>query len=135
MPSLSRWFIRAALIYLAVGFTLGALLLFHKGVPLHPRLWQLLAPHIEFVLLGWTLQLAMGVAFWILPRYLQGPVRGHEGLAWLAFVLLNLGVLTVGLGWMLDAPPFMPFLGRVAEAGAAIAFVVHAWPRVKPLLH
>jgi heme/copper-type cytochrome/quinol oxidase subunit 1 len=132
MPRPSCWFIRASLLYLAVGFTLGASLLFHKGVPLQPVLWRLLPPHIEFVLLGWTLQLAMGVAFWILPRYLQGPERGHEVTAWLAFVLLNGGVLMVGIGWMLGAPALIPLLGRIAEAGAAVAFGVHAWRRVRP---
>jgi hypothetical protein len=96
MPRLSCWFLRASLLYLAVGFTLGALLLFHKGIPLHPALWRLLPPHIEFVLLGWTMQLAMGVAFWILPRYRQGSEHGREVTAGLAFVLLNGGVLMVG---------------------------------------
>jgi hypothetical protein len=52
MPRLSYWFIRASLLNLAAGFTLGALLLAHKGMPLHPALWGLLAPHIEFVLLA-----------------------------------------------------------------------------------
>jgi len=126
MPRLSYWCIRASLLYLAVGFTLGALLLFHKGVPLHPALWWLLPPHIESVLLGWTLQLAMGTAFWILPRHLQGPEQGREVTAWLAFVLLDGGVLMVGIGWMLRAPALIPLLGRIAEAGSAVAFGVHA---------
>jgi heme/copper-type cytochrome/quinol oxidase subunit 1 len=134
MPRLSCWFIRTSLLYLAVGFTSGALLLAHKGVPIHSALWRLLAPHIEFVLLGWTLQLAMGVAFWILPRHLRGPQRGHEVTVWLAFALLNGGVLMVGLGWMLGAPALIPLLGRVAEAGSAVAFAAHAWRRVRPFV-
>jgi hypothetical protein len=84
VPRLSCWFIRASLLYLAVGFTLGALLLVHKGIPLHPALWRMLPPHLECLLLGWTLQLALGVAFWILPRFPQGP-DGNEALAWWAF--------------------------------------------------
>jgi hypothetical protein len=36
---LSRWFIRASLVYLALGFTFGGLMLFNKGVPLSVRLW------------------------------------------------------------------------------------------------
>jgi hypothetical protein len=55
MPRLSCWCLRASLLHLLVGFTLGALLLFHKGVPVHPAFWQLLPPHIECLLLGWTL--------------------------------------------------------------------------------
>ncbi len=132
MPRLSCWFIRASLLYLAVGFTLGALLLVHKGIPLHPALWRVLAPHLECVLLGWTLQLAMGVAFWILPRFPEGPERGNEALAWWAIGLLNTGVGLVGVGWMLGLPGWIPLLGRVGETAAAMAFAAHAWPRVKP---
>jgi hypothetical protein len=133
MPLFSCWCIRASLLHLASGFTLGALLLIHKGVPWYPGAWQLLPPHIEFLLLGWTLQLAMGVAFWILPRHLHGSGRGNEALAWVAFALINVGVLMAGLGWMLAAPSLIPFLGRLAEAAAALAFALHAWPRLKSL--
>jgi hypothetical protein len=128
---LSCWYIRASLLYLAVGFTFGALLLVHKGIPLHPALWRLLPPHFEFLLLGWTLQLALGVAFWILPRFSQGRERGNEALAWCAFGLLNVGVCLVGVGWMFGAPGWIPWLGRMLEAAAALTFAAHAWPRVK----
>ena len=131
MPRVSCWFIRASLLYLAAGFTLGALLLVHKGIPLHPGLWRLLPPHLEFVLFGWTLQLALGVVFWILPRFPRGLERGNEALAWWAFGLLNAGVGLVGVGWMLGVPGWVPLLGRVLEAAAATAFAAHAWPRVK----
>jgi hypothetical protein len=131
MPRLSRWFVRAALVYLALGFTFGALLLFHKGAPLHPLVWRLLPAHIEFLLLGWTVQLAMGVAFWILPRF--GGSRGGAAPAWIALFLFNAGVLLAGLGPSLGGPAVLSFLGRLLEAGGALAFGVHAWPRIKPL--
>jgi hypothetical protein len=133
MPHLTRWFIRASLVYLALGFTFGALMLFNKGVPLHPILWRLLPAHVEFLLLGWMVQLAMGVAFWILPRFHASALRGNERAAWAAFFLLNIGVWLAGLGQMLGAPAGILLLGRVAEVGAAVAFAVHAWPRIKPL--
>ena len=131
MPRLSRWFIRASLIYLALGFTFGALMLFNKGVLLGAWLWQLLPAHIEFLLFGWTVQLAMGVAFWILPRF--GSVRGNEKAAWAAFVLLNTGVWIAAAGRLPGSPAWMLLIGRAVETGAAVAFAIHAWPRVKPL--
>ena len=132
MPRLSVWFIRAALIYLAGGFTFGMLLLFHKGVPLNPWMWRLLPLHIECVLIGWTVQLAMGVAFWILPRFgLSG--RGNETPVWLAYGLINVGVLAVGLEGTLAAPPEITLAGRATELLSVVLFAVHAWPRVKRL--
>lgn len=131
MPRLSRWFIRASLVYLSLGFTFGALMLFNKGVLLSVWLWQLLPAHIEFLLLGWTVQLAMGAAFWILPRF--GSLRGNEKAAWAAFILLNVGVWIVGMGRLIGMPSPLIVVGRAAEAGAAVAFAIHAWPRVKPL--
>ncbi len=130
MPRLSCWFIRAALVHLALGFTLGALLLWNKGLPLHPLLWLLLPAHIEFLLLGWTVQLALGVAFWILPRFQTS--RGNIRPAWLSFVLLNVGVWLVGLAPFLPQLPWLTLAGRTAEAGSALAFTWHAWPRIKP---
>ena len=132
MPRLSRYFIRAALCYLVAGFTVGTLLLLDKAVALHPRLWLWLPAHIEFLLLGFMLQLVMGVAYWILPRFRNPPVRGRSRAAWLAFALLNAGVIAVSVSALFGTPVFLTLLGRLSETGSALAFAVHAWPRVKP---
>lgn len=130
MPRLSVWFVRTALIYLVFGFTWGALLLANKGMPLHPLMWRLLPVHIEFLLFGWTVQLAFGVAFWILPRW--QTQRGNVRPVVAAYLLLNAGIwLVVAAGW-LNWPAWSQLAGRLLEAGAVAAFVWHAWPRVKP---
>ncbi len=130
MPRLSVWFIRMALLYLLAGFTFGALLLAHKGVPFEPQLWRWRPAHIELLLVGWLLQLAMGVAYWILPRFKQQ--RGNIAAAWAAFWLLHAGVLFVGAAVLLPASTWPVVLGRSLQAGAAVAFAINAWPRVKP---
>ncbi len=131
MPRLSVWFIRLSLLYLFLGFTLGGLMLFNKGVPLHPLVWRLLPSHIEFVLFGWTVLLVMGMAFWILPRFTKQPVRGNETLAWAALVLTNAGIWLVSLASFYPLYGWLSFMGRSAEAGAVFLFVLHAWPRIK----
>lgn len=60
--------------------SITGMLLFNKGIPLDPRIWSLLPSHIESVLFGWTVQLVMGIAFWIPPRFSKPPVRGNERL-------------------------------------------------------
>jgi hypothetical protein len=98
MTRLSAWTVRAALLYLGAGFLIGAVMLFEKGVPLQLAALRLLPMHVEFVLIGWTLQLAMGVAFWILPRFSREPRYGNQRYGWIAVALLNMGVLGAGVG-------------------------------------
>jgi hypothetical protein len=131
MPILSVFFIRTALIYLALGFTYGAFLLTNKGVPFEPGAWNLLNGHIEFLMIGWIVQLIMGVAYWILPRFSKEPTRGNELLPWLAYLLINVGI------WMdIFSPLFhefnwLPVLGKLIQTAAGVLFLLHAWPRVK----
>lgn len=132
MPRLSVWFVRCSLVYLLLGLTLGALMLANKGIPFAPRAWNLLGPHIEFLLLGWMLQLAMGVAFWILPRLGSGSPRGKELLIYSAFVLLNLGIWIGALRLYLE-PSWLTVTGRVLEASSVLLFVLGSWRRIKPL--
>lgn len=132
MPRLSVWMVRTALVYFIVGFAFGAVMLTHKAAPLPLSLVAALRPlHVELLTLGWTVNLALGVGYWILPRHASGAERGAEGAVALAFVLLNAGVLSVGFGQAFGAPR-LPLAGRLAEAGAAAAFALHAWRRVKP---
>lgn len=130
MPRLSVWMIRTALLHLLAGFTIGALLLANKGILIHPLLWRLLPIHIELLLLGWTLQLALGVAFWILPRFQNE--RPRTGLAWAAYLLLNTGIGLVAGGVVWTAWPLLLFWGRLIEVAAVTTFAIHAWPRIKP---
>ena len=131
MPRLSVWLVRSALFYLAIGVLAGAVLLINRGVFLGPWVGRLQPIHVEFLLMGWTVQLALGVAFWILPRFRTGRERGREVFAWVAYGLLNLGVLAAAIGQAIGLPPAVPLLGHSAEALAAASFALHAWPRVK----
>ncbi len=129
MPRLSVWFIRASLIYLLLGFFFGALLLAQKGIPFYTPIWYLLPLHMEFLLVGWLIQLAMGVAFWVIPRFSSGSPRGLVNLIWVSFALLNVGILIGILQYWL---PITVLIGRIAEVSAGILFVIGSWRRIKP---
>ena len=131
MPRLSVWFVRAALIHLLAGITLGALMLADKGIPFDPAIIAALPIHIEFLLVGWLMQLAFGVAFWILPRFGTGAPRGNERLVRAAFFLLNAGVLLVAC--QLWIPPAL-VAGRTAETAAVLLYIAGSWQRVKPMV-
>jgi len=133
MPRVSIWFVRTSLLALLVGVTLGAVMLGAKGLGAAPAVWFLLPAHLELVLVGWMLQLAMGVAQWILPRFgARGAARGSAA-AWIAYVALNAGVLCVVVTATLSGPlaGALQWMGRLAEVGAVAAFVVSVWSRVR----
>lgn len=139
MPPLSIWAIRSSFLHLVAGATIGALLLIQKGDAGLPWLWRLLGIHGYLLLNGWLIQLTMGVAYWILPRWARdrsagGPrvSRGRETAAWLAVVLLNAGTGIALLG--LSVRGLVGFADFLTAASVTL-FVWHAWPRVKPFLH
>ena len=132
MPRLSVYFVRAALIYLLVGFTFGALMLANKGVLFSPWIFSLLPIHIEFLFMGWLVQLALGMAFWILPRMGSISPRGDERWSWATFILLNIGICFATL------PLFLPsagtlFLARLLETAGLLTFAIGNWRRIYPL--
>jgi hypothetical protein len=122
--------VRVALLALAAGAALGAVLLADPAFAGGAARWR--PVHAELLTVGWTVQLAFGVAYWILPRFRSGPERGRDALAWAAFVLVNLGVMLVALGRSTPGAEAWALAGRCTEALAVAAFAAHAWPRVKP---
>jgi hypothetical protein len=131
MPRLSVCFVRASMIYLLLGFTAGGLMLANKGLMISAMIWSLLPLHIEFTFMGWMIQLAMGVAFWILPRHRQGPPRGDERLSWAALVIVNAGIVCLILDHILTISA-LRLLGRTAELLAIVLFILGNWKRIKP---
>jgi hypothetical protein len=135
MPRLSVWFVRTSLLYLVLGFTLGTLLLAQKGLGISAGggLWAWRPAHVELLLIGWTVQLVMGVAYWIFPRFgMSLAARRIEPGAWVAFGLLNGGVWAVALGSALAAPAWLMLAGRGAEVAAVALMVATIWARVRP---
>ncbi len=129
MPRLSVWAVRIALLYLLAGFTIGAFLLMDKGISAYPAAWRWFGAHQEFLLIGWMAQFAMGIGYWIFPRY-RGNHRGNPTGAILAVILLNAGIALVFIGTFWGLP--LAEWGRALEASAALSFAIYAWPRVKP---
>lgn len=130
MPTISVYMIRSSLLYLAAGFVIGGLLLFSKATGLFRIIWLILPIHIEFVVFGWILQLTLGVAYWIFPRYIEGKPRGNPALAWLIFGLMNAGILLQTAHIVLWLPGWTSLLARILELGSVVAFVALHWNRV-----
>jgi hypothetical protein len=133
MPTLTRWFLKAALIYLILTLCAGILLAL-PGEPLIPGLFP---TYIHILAFGWLTQLIFGVALWMFPKYSSAKLRGHAWLGWATFLLLNAGLILRILfeplhsrtpsplsGWMLVVAALLQWL-------AGIAFVANTWTRVR----
>ena len=129
MPRLTRWFLSCAMIYLVTGAAAGAALMLGRATGDSPPPSWLLPLHIEFMLTGWAVQLAMGIAYWILPRHKVEPSRGNPVLSWCAFAIFNVGVL---LSASAGGAPFWPVatLGHGAEAAGVLTFAAATWRRL-----
>lgn len=130
MPRLSVWMIRLSFLHFLGGFTLASLLLSRKGgleaIPID--IWKYLFLHIDMLLVGWMVQMSMGVAYWILPR-LPGTVteRGRLGFAVAAIILINGGVACFAV---VDSALLIS-LGMSMQFVGALAFAYHAVPRIR----
>jgi hypothetical protein len=152
MPTTSRTFVKASILYLIVGAILGALLFVNRWVPLEPRIATLKVSHVQFLVVGWLTQLIFGVAWWLFPPLSIGlrpgepkPVRrgqaqrGNEPLFWATFVLLNAGILLRALFGPIYALTqdgvygLLTGISGLLLLAATVAFVANMWGRVREL--
>ena len=137
MPTLTRWFIKTALVYFAVALLMGIATQAAVILPFPPTITALRPVYTHLLMVGWVTQLIIGMAYWMFPKYSQAHPRGSERLGWATYVLLNAGLLLRvvveplmttqsgnGLGWLLAISAVLQFL-------AGWAFIINTWGRVK----
>lgn len=152
MPITTRTYVRASILYLCLGALLGLLLYVQRWLPLDPRIVLFKSSHVQFLVVGWLMQIIMGVGWWLFPPLAFGnrpgsprPLRsgqqqrGSETLFWATFGLLNTGILL----WAICDPLYnwtqIPLYGALAGisgfflTAAAICFVVNVWARIREL--
>lgn len=133
MPQLTRWFIKAALVYLVLALCTGIFLV----LPIDAPVSSLFPAYLHMLTFGWLTQLIFGVALWMFPKYTSAKPRGHEWLGWVTFALLNTGLILRIIfepfnsispsqlgGWMI-------VLAAVLQWLAGISFVANTWVRVR----
>lgn len=133
MPTLTRWFLKAALLYLLFALVAGILL----ALPLRNPLTGFFPAYFHMLTFGWLTQLIFGVAFWMFPKFNLAKPRGHEWLGWATFISFNVGLVlriiaepinaatpSALTGWTLVASALLQWL-------AGVGFAINTWTRVK----
>jgi hypothetical protein len=137
MPALTRWFIKAGLLYLVAAAALGGLILAQTTLGLPGWLAVLRPVYLHLFMVGWVTQLIFGVVYWMFPKLSRQTPRGSERLGWAIFAGLNAGLLLrvvaeplgtlrpdLGSGWVL-------VLAAVLQWLACVGFIANTWGRVK----
>ena len=93
MSELTRNFVKAALMYLVIGTTIGVIM----GIG-YSQGWggTLRATHAHINLLGWTSMLMFGVAYHIIPRF-HGKMLYSDKLSIVHFWMANAGLIGLGV--------------------------------------
>lgn len=137
MPTLTRYYIKAGLIYFVVALSLAVALAARPYLRL-PESFVAFSPvYLHLLMVGWVTQLILGVVYWMFPKYSKEYPRGSERLGWLAFGLLNAGLILRVLGEPMAvvnpgaAGGWMLALSALFQLIAGWAVVINTWGRVK----
>ena len=121
-----RGFIRASLVWLAIGILIGVAMAFWPAGHIVYR-----PAHAHANLLGFVSMFIFGVAYHVLPRFVGRP-RPSERMALAHLWTQNLGLVLLVGGWL--AGPTWTVAGRlllVVGAAASLVgvslFIVNAW--------
>jgi len=132
MPTLTRWFLRAAIVNLVAALALAILMALPGNAAAAP-LWR--PVYIHLLVMGWATQMIFGVALWMFPRRKPLDLRTADWLGWGCFVFTNAGLLlravsepALGSGRAWAGPTVAVAAGL--QLAAILAFVIQAWPRV-----
>lgn len=140
MDRLTSVMLRTALIWLLAGISLGGAMLVDRKVPGQWRLW-FTPGHGHMLFVGWFLQFAVGVAYWLLPRRRSDarPLGYNEQLAFTAVIALNIGLAArvsaeafERAGNASDVTFSSLALSAVLQIAAVAIFTYQLWPRVAP---
>lgn len=120
-----RRFIKAALVWLGLGVTLGV------AMAAHP-LWIIYRPaHVHMNLLGFVTMMIFGVAYHVIPRFFGHPLH-NKRLAGIHWWLSNVGLSVMVVGFFMA--PYagqrsIPILagGGTLSALGAFAFIFNLW--------
>jgi hypothetical protein len=142
MPRLARTFVKAAFIYFIASFLLGALMALDHWLSFSRWLKVVYLSQLHLLVVGWISQLAIGVAYWIFPRFRKeqdSRRRGSDALTWAVLICLNGGLLLRFVAepfYLMGPRPWLAALlalSGVLQASAVLGFGWLIWGRIRSM--
>lgn len=137
MPTLTRWFLKTAMLYFLCGFVLGGVLLIMFGWKQQGAFGALQPVYWHLLMVGWLMQCIFGVSYWMFPPFSKDHPQHSERLGWFTYGALNLGLVLraicepwhslrpqTGIGWLLVPAALL-------QVAAGWAFVFNTWSRIR----
>ena len=137
MPRLTRYYLKTGMLYLVLALLVAGLMAAVPVFNLSPSLGVLRPVFYHLLMVGWVTQLIFGVGHWMFPKFSKEQPRGRERLAWVTFILLNIGLLLriigeplvalrpdAGAGWLL-------LVSALLQLVAGWLFILNVWPRIR----
>ncbi len=138
MDRLSVVMVKSSLCWLLAGFVIGGLMLVDRAIPGDWRLWML-PSHGHMLFVGWFVQFALGIAYWLLPRKRSPdlPLGYNERIGIVAAIALNAGLIFRVLcepfertGHASNLTLTGLSISAVLQVLAGALFVSQVWPRI-----
>src|SRR6056297_1355667 len=135
MPPITRWFIKAGILW----FITGMILAFLAELPLLSAGSLLLPVYWHMLVVGWITQIIMGVSIWMFPRKKRDRLKKQSVRTVVSFVFLNSGLVLRFL-----CEPFIPmFRGEsmitliliassLLQVLGILFYIAEIWPRLQP---
>lgn len=135
MPFYTRLFVKTSLVYAVLAVVLLTLTDMASLMQ-----WSNFSPYqtaLHLFLVGWVLQLIIGVAYWMFPKYTRERPRGYDGLMLVSYIGLNLGLVLrllvepIPTWWVTPWARQVFVVSGIAQWVGLLAFVINLWIRTK----
>ncbi|MEO7361804.1 MAG: cbb3-type cytochrome c oxidase subunit I [Gemmatimonadaceae bacterium] len=139
MHSIARRYIKTAIAFLMLGLVLGVRMLANRELNNRFATPFEMSAHTHALLVGFVMQMIMGVALWMFPRPAKDDTRYRPFLMELAYWVMTLSTVIRVAGELARnsvSDPWLRWLIVMAGIGQAIAvllFFQNMWPRIRPV--
>ena len=139
MHSLVRRYIKTAISFLALGLAIGVWLLIKREIHGAYATPFETSAHTHALLVGFVMEMILGVALWLFPRPAKDDVQYSPRLADVAYWLLTIGTLARVVGELarphVDARMlrWVIVLCGLAQTAGLLVFFYTIWSRIRPL--
>jgi len=131
MDKFAKAFVKASLIYLAIGVVTGFIMIAYPDVR-----FPLTRVHTHINLLGFMAMMIYGVGYHILPRFMGRPLYSPQ-LANIHVWLANITLIGLSISWILESSLggiwyILAILFGLGQAISVFIFIINLWISMKP---